>query len=383
MKILFNITPNSIQETYGRVKAILRGNDDVIFKSMELVSTSMNSKFKPPSSPVEYELKHNEIVRMFNYRNAIKGYETALRLMSEIVNEVNSRGGIPGVDLNNLLSAMTFSTNLPKVKIIITPERHYAVEWSVPFNYKGQSDEGSIRLELYNEDWREIVPAYLVQYVHSAIISYQQGMNAVAVALISIAVEATLRDILVSKGYSFNPRANPYDVYDFEEAAISVDGNSYKLDFKNTPPKTPSEFLGTTGGQPSVDIRIKREFDKGKNRFNLTVKVPDYLVDHLSCANIVQRAQKRVNSLEEALNIARNVEGFLTPDILPVDVDAVIKVVRNKLIHLSGEALETALDSYDSSGNFKLKDFIDSSVYVYDLISNIPYFINKQYLSIC
>lgn len=383
MKILFNITPNSIQETYGRVKAILRGNDDVIFKSMELVSTSMNSKFKPPSSPGEYELKHNEIVRMFNYRNAIKGYETALRLMSEIVNQVNFRGGIPGVDLNNLLSAMTFSTNLPKVKIIITPERHYAVEWSIPFNYNGQSDESSIRLELYNEDWKEIVPAYLVQYVHSAIISYQQGMNAVSVALISIAVEATLKDILVSKGYSFNPRANSYDVYGFEEAAISVDGNSYKLDFKNTLSKTPAEFLNTTGGQSSIDIKIKRELNKKKDGFNLIAKVPNCLLDHLSGTNIVQQAQKRVNSLEEALNIARNVEGFLTPDILPVDVDAVIKVVRNKLIHLSGEALETALDSYDSSGNFKLKDFIDGSVYVYDLIFNIPYFINKQYLSIC
>lgn len=382
MKLLFNIPPNSIKETYGRVKDVLSGKDDVIFKAMKAVSTAMGSNFSLPLTPSEYESKHNEIARILSYRNTLKGHETALRLMSEIVNEVNSRGGIPGIDLNSLLSVMTFSTNLPEVKIIITPERHYAVEWSVMFNYGGQSDEDSISLELYNEDWTEIVPTYLVQYVHSAIMSYQHGMNAVAVALISIAVEATLRDVLVSKGYSFNPRANSYDIYDFEEAAISIDGNSYKLDLKNIPPKTPSEFLSSTEGQASVDIRIKREFNNRKNRFDLTVNVPEYLVDHLSGANIVQQAQRRVNSIEEALNIARNVEGFLTPDILPVDVDAVIKVVRNKLIHLSGEALETVLDSYDPSGNFKLKDFIDNSNLVYDLIYNIPYFINKQYLSI-
>lgn len=382
MKLLFNITRDSIQETYRNVRDILRGNDDVIFKSMEVVSNTMNSNFKPPSDSSEYELKHSEIERMFSYRNTLKGHETALRLMSEIVNEVNSREVIPGVDFNNLLRTITFSTSLPNVKIIITPERHYAVEWSVPFNYNGESDEGRISLELYNENWREVVPSYLVQYVHSAIISYQQGMNAVSVALISISVEATLRDILVSKGYSFNPRANPHDVYDFNEASISVDGNGYKLDFKNAPPRSPEEFMSTTGGKSRIDIKIKREFDRRKNKFNLTVKVPDCLVDHLSSENIVQPAQKRVNNLEEALNIARNIEGFLTPDILPVDVDPVIKIVRNKLIHLSGEALETELHAYDSSGDFKLKDFIDDSVYVYDLIVNIPYFINKQYLSI-
>lgn len=138
----------------------------------------------------------------------------------------------------------------------------------------------------------------------------------------------------------------------------------------------------TTEGQENVDIRIKREFNNRKNRFDLTVNIPEYLLDYLSSDRIIQPAQRRVNNLEEALNIARNVEGFLTPDILPVDVDAVIKVVRNKLIHLSGEALETILPSYDPEGNFTLKDFINDSNLVYDLIYNIPYFINKQYLSI-
>ena len=200
--------------------------------------------------------------------------------------------------------------------------------------------------------------------------------------MITIAVEATLRDVLVSKGCSFNPRANSYNVYDFGQASISVDGDTYKLDLKNIPPKTPSDFLITTEGQENVDIRIKREFNNRKNRFDLTVNIPEYLLDYLSSDRIIQPAQRRVNNLEEALNIARNVEGFLTPDILPVDVDAVIKVVRNKLIHLSGEALETILPSYDPEGNFTLKDFINDSNLVYDLIYNIPYFINKQYLSI-
>lgn len=382
MKLLFNIPSNSIKETYYRVKDILRGKDEVIFKAMEAVSADMNSNFRCPLTSEEYESKHKEIERILSYRSTLKGAETALRLMTEIVKEVNFRGGIPGIDLNSLLNAMIFSTNLPEVKIIITQEIHYAVEWSVTFNYGGQSNEDSIRLELYNEDWTEIVPTYLVQYVHSAIISYKHGMNAVAVTLITIAVEATLRDVLVSKGYSFNPRANSYNVYDFGQASISVDGDTYKLDLKNIPPKTPSDFLITTEGQENVDIRIKREFNNRKNRFDLTVNIPEYLLDYLSSDRIIQPAQRRVNNLEEALNIARNVEGFLTPDILPVDVDAVIKVVRNKLIHLSGEALETILPSYDPEGNFTLKDFINDSNLVYDLIYNIPYFINKQYLSI-
>lgn len=379
MNLLFHIPPKSILDTYMNVKSILSGNDTYIFTSMSEVAICMASIFNSPVNPGEYNLKHREIESKFSYTRTLRGLESALRLMSEIVKQIQSVGGIPGLDINNLLDAIAFETNVPDVRIILTNERCYAVEWTINFDYKGIKDKYKILLELYDDRWGEIVPSYIVQYVHSAISAYLQGMNAVSIALISIAVEATLRDVLVSKGYSFDPRANSYDIYSYEDAIIGVDGNYYTLSFSNAMPKPVSDFQNSNGGQVNATVKIKREYNASKNRFELTVKDCDNLLDHLSSNQVIQTARKRVNSLEEALNIARNVEHFLAPDILAEDFDEVIKIVRNKLVHLSGEALETPILTFDPSGGFKLRDFIDNSIYVYDLISNVPIFINKQY----
>ena len=379
MNLLFHIPPQNILETYRNVKKVLLGNDALIFTSMTEVTNSMASKFTPPISVTEYEQKHNEIESKFSYTRTLRGLELALRLMSEIIKQVQSVGGVPGLNFNNLLDAIVFRTNIPGVRVILTDERCYAIEWTIGFDYKGVKDEYRVLLELYDEDWDEIVPPYIVQYVHSAITAYLQGMNAVSTALISIAIEATLRDVLISKGYSFDPRANPYDIYDYKDVAVGVAGNCYTLNFNSTMPKSASDFQSSAGGQATTNVKIKREYNAAKSKFELTIKDCDSLIDHLSCDRVIQRAKKRVNSLEEALKIARHVENFLTPDILTEDFDDVIKTVRNKLIHLSGEALDTPILTYDASGNFKLRDFIDNSMMVYDLISNVPIFINKQY----
>jgi hypothetical protein len=86
--------------------------------------------------------------------------------------------------------------------------------------------------------------------------------------------------------------------------------------------------------------------------------------------------------LGEALDIARKKEGFLTPDLLPTDFDEVIKIVRNNLIHLSSEALNTPLNNLDPTGEFNLGTFIERADCVYDLLRNISIFINEQYIQL-
>ncbi len=377
MNLLFPIPTESILETYTNVYNMLIGNDYLIFDAMKVVCDATDKNFSVPTNESEYSQKHEEIRQQIKFANVLKGTETALRLMNEIIRQINYKGGIPGIITADLIKKISFKTVNPTVNITYSDERILTAQWIVnvdSLSYK-------IFADLYNENFEEVVPDYIVEYMHSAIIAYQQKMFSVSATLMSIIMEATLRDVLESKGYSFNPRVNPNDLYKYEKGYVEADGGKYTLSFPQTMPKSTSEFLNSTGGRSPFPIKIKR-VQNLDNNYELVLKDCNCIVDHLSSDQIEHVAQKRVNGLGEALNIARNKEKFLTPDILPVDFDDVIKTIRNKLVHLSQGSLETPLKSFDSSGNYTLRNFIEDPYPVFDLISNVPRFVNKQYRSI-
>lgn len=85
--------------------------------------------------------------------------------------------------------------------------------------------------------------------------------------------------------------------------------------------------------------------------------------------------KKNVTGLGAALSIARNDEGFLTPDIIPIDLDKVLTTIRNNLVHLSKDSLLVPIEGT----NQNLIDFISNPNKVFALLSYITPFITKQY----
>ena len=85
--------------------------------------------------------------------------------------------------------------------------------------------------------------------------------------------------------------------------------------------------------------------------------------------------KKNVTGLGVALSIARNDEGFLTPDIIPIDLDKVLTTIRNNLVHLSKDSLLVPIEGT----NQNLIDFISNPNKVFALLSYITPFITKQY----
>ncbi len=377
MNLLFPIPAENILETYNNINNILTGNDYLIFDAMKVVCNEIGKRFSIPANESEYLRKHEEIRQQLTFTNVLKGTETALRLMNELIRQINYKGGIPGIITTDLVEAITFKTIYPTVNITYTDDRILTAQWVVSVD----SQPYKIFTDLYDESFEEIVPDYIVEYMHSAIMAYQQKMFSVSAALMSIIMEATLRDVLISKGYSFNPRVNSSNLYKYETGYLAVNGSDYIFNFPQAMPKSTSDFLDSTGGISHVPIKIKR-IQNPDNNFELIIKNCDCIVDHLSSDQIEQVAKKRVNGLGEALNIARNKEKFLTPDILPEDFDDVIQTIRNKLVHLSQGSLETPLKSFDPSGSYTLRDFIGDPYPVFDLISNVPRFVNKQYRSL-
>jgi len=222
-----------------------------------------------------------------------------------------------------------------------------------------------------------------VQYLSSAVHAYQRGMNAAAVALLSIALEATLRDVLETKSYTFDRSASPVDLYPETDADVDVDVTlgHYTLTFAGPLKKTAADFSASAAGT-KFKIHVRRAVNRHNGRVDLHMRAPNALLDHWSPDVPSQLAQKSITGLGAALRVARNDAQVLTPQDVPVDLDEVISVVRNNLIHLSGAAMATPLTKLDPSGATVLSDFLGDPLKVYDLVTNIAHFIDTQYVGL-
>ncbi len=383
MNILFHISKDSLINTYKDIKRLLYGNDAIIFNAWTTVVANYRITFILPSNPSEFPQKHDEIVNRLNHPNLLLGRELMMSLMEEIWKQVLVLGGVPGIYNNDLLAIMAFQVSSEEVIIYLTPDSHWAVKWSISLHHKNINDNNEIVLELQDRNWGEIVPLHILQFIHTAINAYRQGMYASAATLLSICLESTLRDVLVAKGYSFDPTVPSVDEYPYTEADVGVNGSSFTINFRKGMPKSPKDFLLSTGAAAPVEVKIRRVINqRKKGRVDLSIIAPPDFIDYWS-ENVPSRfAQKRVNGLGEALDIARRKEGFLTQGVLPEDFDEVIKVIRNNLIHASENSLNAPLYVYDSSGHFTLKDFLDDELKVYDLMVYVPKFINDQYVGL-
>lgn len=339
--------------------------------------------FVLPATTSEYEQKHAEIESRLS-KGKVRGRQTAFSLMEEIFDHVSRQGGVRGISNDDIVNCLYVETSDENVRLRLRQHKHWAAEWTVKLNYKGANESRPIGVNIHNNTLGEITPLYVIEYINSAIYNYYKGMYATSIALLAIAVEATLRDILVFLNYSYSPRASSVDVYPYTTAKLKVEGTGYLLTFDNPMPKGVSDFLTSSGGATEVEVSLRRliKLRNSGDRTDMYMLVPEAIIDHLSLNVPSAHAERSVSGLGAALRIVRHVESLVTLVELPLDFEEVLTVVRNNLIHLSGEAMESPLTMMDPSGDFKLKDFLDDDEAVFDFITSIPDFINGQYMKL-
>lgn len=387
MNLLLRISPDQILATYRQVKILLQGYDAVIFQAMEEVTRSRAHPFVGPVGPSEYTAKHEEIEKLLEPAGILGGRELTLRLLERVSQSVASSPP-PTVDPGEFLNAVRFHTDQEGVFVRLGARNRWTAEWRVHLKSPYQTSN-PVRLDVHEHRWGEIVPSYVVQYISMAVDAYNRGMTAAAAALLSIATEATLRDVLAPRGYSFRHGAPANDVYDWGTADLGVAGGAYTLTFPQAMPKGTGDLPASLAGAASASVKIRRQLVSDRKlgtRIDLTVRLPPQLVDHLSPATISQPAQKKVSGLGEALRIARTVERVLLPKHLPEDLDQVLLKVRNNLIHMSGDALKEKIDAIPDPATGKppitLGRFLETPALVYDLFLSVPNFINQQYVDL-
>ncbi len=213
IKLPFRISAEGLKETYNQVRSAMSSSENIIFEAMNSITSGRRNPFIPPSDVNEYNQKHLEIEEILAYPIAGRGIETAMCLMEEIVQRVRPFGGVPGYSTHDLLDRMRFRTTSPRTAIFLTDEMHWAARWDIDTHTATSEKPDKVFLDIYSRGTGEIVPSYLAKYVDYAILAYQEKINIVALALLSITIEATLRDVLAIRGYSFDRDGSSVDIY--------------------------------------------------------------------------------------------------------------------------------------------------------------------------
>src|SRR5688500_14893001 len=110
MKLSIDIPPKELLKCYQGLKAILRGNDQVIFDSMITASSQIGVPFQPPTDASEFPQKHLEIENRLNTRAILRGVEVGITLIDEVASRVKN-GSVPGVSFDSILDTINIIPN--------------------------------------------------------------------------------------------------------------------------------------------------------------------------------------------------------------------------------------------------------------------------------
>lgn len=369
MELLFRPRSESVLEIFDEIVKVYRGKEHYLFKVIE----ELVPDFVVPEKSRDYTKSLIEFKSSLRF-SSIMGLERLLKIIEGLINCTYDEYDL--FILEALLPKLRFATDDAKTSIVFNDRKYFAAEWNVPVLSFGQEEQQIIHLDLFDYTQTEIVPIYIVEYVKGAVLLYSQGLLKGACALMTIAMEATLRDILAQRGYTYISKSSSDDQYYFTDAIIDVtpEKDKFTLLISHSGVKSISEYCTANENSTQKVARIRRKKYGNNGKFELTIRDCENLVDYFSSNEVVMPSQKTISGLGAALNIARNIEKIIEVALLPKDMDAVFTGIRNNLIHLSGAGLSTA-----QVQDQKLEEFVNDRNKVFDLISFVPQFINAKF----
>jgi len=383
MKYPVHVSGRVLEQKLDAVLDLLGGSQHLLFAAMARLTAGTSSQVIAPTGPAEFGRKRNEIARIFQSPAMLRGLEIALRLFEEVYLAVDGQGGVLGSRPQDLLELLRIETEQPDETISLSKDMRWIVEW--PVRLPAGGPETRMSCEWFARPWGAVVPPYVVNYLSSAATARRQKRNDAAVALLSIAAEATLRDVLSSRGYSFTHGAVPKDVFAYSSAQVTADAaaGTYIVKFHDAMPLGVTDFVNSFAGTP-VEIKLKRvPKNASGTRVDLNIVAPNPLYEHWTTSTVETPGALTVGGLGAALDIARNQVACVTAEDLALDFDEVLQAVRNNLVHLSGAALDAPLPRFDFlKSGFALRDFLLDDLLVQDFVAAISRFVTVQYVEL-
>ena len=198
----FHIIPELVIDAFNKTKVLLTGHDSIIFDSMNQVHPT----FTLPANPTQFAAKYNEIDRILTRRTMTGGVVIGLKLVEKILMAIDSNN--PPVDINEIVTNWNFKIQ-PHCYIYLTQNGKWLYKHSISVNHIQHNFVHEHIVTLRDVNLGTIVPHYITQYFHTALNSFSQLQYSVCLALNSIIVEGTLKDVLLTRGYQFINRNQP------------------------------------------------------------------------------------------------------------------------------------------------------------------------------
>lgn len=363
------IKNDELLRCFERIVTLFVSDKRKILDATEKATIGQLSPFIISNNADEHQLT---IIRGRIRRTADRsGQNLLVRIIEELYDDILVTGAV-GVSASVLLDSIYFNF-LDNSLIIYNSQKIWFWTWKISVDENNIEINTGIRDKNFTPS--QIVPDYIIQYIQQGIIAFNNNRNAAALALMTIALEGTLRDALDSKGYRYTYGMPSQDVYEITDMNIFPNATGFKVEFPNPMPLHNTSFLSNVGDPASLAVRIKR-IVRG-TRTIMEIRDANVLADFWSSNNIVTPGVMSISGLGAAIDISRNHASILTDIDLPSDLDDVIQAVRNNLIHLSNSALQQNVTT--SSGVSTLEDFIKDKNKVSDTVFTIGETINSIY----
>ena len=370
MNTLFAISPEKMKITYDQLKNYLKQDQQIIFNALKM----LDKEFEMPEiSELSLKNKHEEIKKKFDFSN-FSGTNIFLGLIPQIYKILKESGRYDDDELDIFLKKTATETKNSSAKLVLTKDCIWTVEWFLEVRSVFGDEKMNLQISLYDSELNEIVPEYMFELLSSAISAYMQNLFMPSVILLSIALEAILREILLLKGYSAGTGGNSNAEYSFIEAEmlLCTQNSGHLIRLNSDDIKLPIERWNPQ----TIPIRIKRKYNK-KNHYDIIIRGLDGYEDYITTDTIESLPNKKISGLGGAIKIARDQEKVLTDMDIPKDMDEVFCGVRNNLIHISKESFDK-----DISGSQPLKSILTNQAMVCDLLINVARYVNKKWYEI-
>ena len=307
----------------------------------------------------------------------LKGQRLLITWIEQLYDDLSVNHAI-GVTIHDFLAAVQFTRN---DKSVIGFQANKTWVWTWKLNLPDDDDHIEFCIRGRDLTHADVVPSYVLQYVENSVSAYNNSRPAAALALMSIALEGTLRDALQIKGYTFTYGKSSDDVYKFEKIHISKGIGGFLVTFPNAMPEDHSIFLAPPESRVHIEAKIKRVLKKGKVYLEIRDTVD--ILDFWSSNVVTETGTAQISGLGTAISIGRGPANIINAIVLPADTDKVIQIVRNNLIHLSGAALQTVvIPAEGATPAITLGDYIKDDYKVFDLLCSIGQTINLLYVDI-
>lgn len=363
------IKNDELLSCFERIVTLYNNDKRKVLDAAERATLGQVNQYTVTTEPDDNQLT---IIRGRIRRTADRsGQNLLIKIIEELYDDIILTGAV-GVSDSSLLAIIHFNFQ-DNSQIKYNSQKIWFWIWKISVDENHIEINTGIRDKNYSPSI--IVPDYIIQYIQQGIIAYNNIRNAAALALMTIALEGTLRDALDSKGYSYTYGMPSQDVYEITDMNIFPDPSGFRVEFPNPMPLPNTSFLSNAGDPLSLPVRIKR-IVRGANTI-MEIRNANSLADFWSLNNVVTPGVMSISGLGAAIDISRNHANILTDIDLPSDLDDVIQAVRNNLIHLSNAALQQNVTT--SSGVSTLENFIRDKNKVSDTIFTIGETINSIY----